>query len=893
MAKLWRWWWSLLFAGGLCLIWHEAWAPQYVWLHLVIATALIRLLQNSEPENRTTFRMKLLNIWNGTALLALMALSLVFVFLQLRMAVYPQLALSGPGDYGIEKMQGVNALAPRADKVRKQAPRVKKETPVVGKTSVQPFAEKLRVQKRAYLQAEPEAAVQTGPGIPHWRWKTVSIDYGQIDGEHKVILRLLSPVVNALLCMVRVALLLLLVFRFLKISSVDFFCFRKNVRKEVAGFILVVSVMAGGIMAAPADAAFPAQPLLDELETRLTAPDDCFPHCADIADARIKIDSALKAGEGASTILIELEIHAAVKTAVPLPSGVGTWRPDYQVLDGRPHRAVVNHAEHLWTWIPAGVHHLVVSGAIKDNKEQIRVTFPLQPRFVGVHAPGWEIRGLDDAHQVRQMLVLTRETVKKNDSVKETQTPLTTDEPSGLSDFLQVRRHLLLGLEWRVITEVERLAVYPDQKAIVASIPLLKDERVRSEFLKIRDHSARIEMGPDVNRIQWLSSLPISSMLELKVPATAEWAEVWHMDASSLWHYDVKGIPRVYRDHQSGVSWYPWPGEQLNLNIMKLPSAGGRSLTIDAARMDYYPAQEYHRIVLKLVVRTSQGEPYPLEGPGNARLKHARINGRSLPVAASADRLMLPLKPGRQEIEIEWRQSSRMPSAWFSRILAPQQLMSPGVDLTHPVNNIDVFWHLPQKFWLLCTLGPRLGPAILFWSYVAVIALAALLLGKFAPSPLKIHQWFLLGLGLATVDVKTIVLVAAWFMAIEWRSKKTPASPILFNVMQLGLILWTFIVAVSLYQAVQNGLLGIPDMQVAGNGSHATLLHWTVDRVEHLLPRPRVFAWSIYVYRGLMFCWSLWLARRTVSWARWAVQALRHNGAWRKRSLKKITIARK
>jgi hypothetical protein len=137
--------------------------------------------------------------------------------------------------------------------------------------------------------------------------------------------------------------------------------------------------------------------------------------------------------------------------------------------------------------------------------------------------------------------------------------------------------------------------------------------------------------------------------------------------------------------------------------------------------------------------------------------------------------------------------------------------------------------------------------------------------------------------------VNSILLVALWFIAIERRGKKIPSRPVWFNLMQIGLVLWSVAVLSVLYQAVQGGLLGIPDMQVTGNGSHATLLHWTVDRADHFLPQPYVISWSVYVYRGLMFCWALWLAVHIVSWAKWAVETLRYSGAWHKTRIKNIT----
>jgi len=71
------------------------------------------------------------------------------------------------------------------------------------------------------------------------------------------------------------------------------------------------------------------------------------------------------------------------------------------------------------------------------------------------------------------------------------------------------------------------------------------------------------------------------------------------------------------------------------------------------------------------------------------------------------------------------------------------------------------------------------------------------------------------------------------------------------------LVLWTAVAFAGLYAAVQHGLLGIPDMQIAGNGSSGFILHWTQDRIEDIVPQPWVISVPLSVFRFLMLLWSL------------------------------------
>ncbi len=63
-----------------------------------------------------------------------------------------------------------------------------------------------------------------------------------------------------------------------------------------------------------------------------------------------------------------------------------------------------------------------------------------------------------------------------------------------------------------------------------------------------------------------------------------------------------------------------------------------------------------------------------------------------------------------------------------------------------------------------------------------------------------------------------------------------------------------------LFGAVQDGLLGYPDMQVAGNQSSAYDLKWYQDRADASLPTAWILSVPLMAYRVLMLLWSLWLA---------------------------------
>jgi hypothetical protein len=77
--------------------------------------------------------------------------------------------------------------------------------------------------------------------------------------------------------------------------------------------------------------------------------------------------------------------------------------------------------------------------------------------------------------------------------------------------------------------------------------------------------------------------------------------------------------------------------------------------------------------------------------------------------------------------------------------------------------------------------------------------------------------------------------------------------------------------------------LGLPEMQIAGNGSTAYALSWYQDRSGSVLPRGLVLSVPLWVYRFLMLAWALWLAFALLGWLRWAWGSFSSGGLWKPR----------
>ena len=166
---------------------------------------------------------------------------------------------------------------------------------------------------------------------------------------------------------------------------------------------------------------------------------------------------------------------------------------------------------------------------------------------------------------------------------------------------------------------------------------------------------------------------------------------------------------------------------------------------------------------------------------------------------------------------------------------------------------------------------------------LACSLIAAGMLGRLAASPLKTAEWVLLGIGLTQVPLPAALVVVAWLFFLSWRGNESflrlPAWG--FNVLQLLLIVVTAL-AISVFVAVvAEGLLGNPEMFIAGNGSTRSALRWYLARCGESLPQPGCVSVSIWWFRLLMLAWALWLAASLLRWLRMAWTRFSTGGCFR------------
>ena len=181
------------------------------------------------------------------------------------------------------------------------------------------------------------------------------------------------------------------------------------------------------------------------------------------------------------------------------------------------------------------------------------------------------------------------------------------------------------------------------------------------------------------------------------------------------------------------------------------------------------------------------------------------------------------------EINVTWQTDVRPASSRDPSLVA----------LGAPASNVTTTINLPETRWILFAAGGGVGPAVLYWAEFIVFIVLAVLLGRFTASPLGTATGCWSGSGSARFPGRCCCSFAAWVFAMQWRSAGRPTcSPGCSTLVQVGLVVLTLVALGSLVAAIPNGLLGTPDMRIAGAGSASHLLTWFHDRIEKCCRSP-------------------------------------------------------
>ncbi|WP_455210927.1 hypothetical protein [Kaarinaea lacus] len=871
VGKLWSKVLGAITLVTLTLIYHEPNAPVWIWLFVILGFALLRVL----PSGR--FRQWAL-MYRNIALISLILITVPFFIQQIRTSLYPQL------ESYYQPAVPIGVQAPSEGQQVRQAPvkRMQKQMAEPGIAMDEALEQDSGLfagrslssvptyEKKSKLELiDPNAILQTGPGLPQWQWSSVNFSWsGPVDTQQKVHITYLGPLTNSLLGWVRIALVTILVLGLLNVRI------NKKTGVVLPSFssltsVLLFCLMVTGLFSIPnsAQAEFPSKALLQELQNRLFAPPDCLPNCAETQSMHINITP--------SKLTLDLIINSNETVVIPLPGNAKHWAPQRVFLNQQRAQGVIRDpAGMLWLSLNKGQHNVRLEGLLPAI-DTFQLPLPLKPHYASTSSDGWDITGIHADGSIDAQLQFTRLAQSSQPGAGKTNELNITNLPS----FAQITRNIIFGLDWRVETTITRLS--PTGAAIVLQVPLLMGESITTEGVRVENNYVLINMSANQTTASWQSLLNMQDTLQLTAPDTNQWTEVWNLDVSPIWHLQYEGIP-VIRHQQADrwlPQWRPWPGEQVTLTLSRPQGVEGQTTTIDNSQLSVTPGIRITNVALSIQLRSSQGAQHAIELPEGSTLQDVRIDNAPIPLRLQDRTLMLPVKPGQQQYAISWQEPRGIDTRFSTSQVA--------IGATNVNHHITL--SVPRDRMVLFVGGPAMGPAVLFWGVVIVFLLASIGLAQCKNLiPLRYWQWALLSIGLVPVSVKSALVVIGWFFIVGFRFRlEADTYKWKFNLYQTVLVGFTLITAATLVYAVSKGLLGSPNMQIYGNGSSQYNLNWYQDINRDLLPPAWMITIPMVVYRILMLLWALWLAFSIIRWSKWFWQSFSTHGYWRSVDWKK------
>ena len=857
---------GIIALAALVLSFHESQALAWLWLNVLIAIALLRVA----PAGRLRQTVRVYQL--ASAVLLLITL-LPFVADQLRIAIYPQLE-SQRASFGFvgeaDQVAGRDgALEMRRDNLPASSEMKLMESRALASDAAEEIVVRASRIRQEYSRYAPDAIVQAGAGIPSWTWNSYRLDWsGPVAEGQTMRLMILPRWLVSTLRFVAVALLLL----FVAVLAAEILQRRLQLpggmnigRNATGGAAAVVLLTFMLLPAQPAHAELPDAELLRALEARLLQPPECAPRCAEIVAADILIEE--------NSIRMRLSIDALEAVAVPLPGSSSGWRPAAVLLDGAAAGQVMRGpGSALWVRLLPGRHTVVLTGPIAAV-DSLEIPFMTPARVVSATSNGWFVAGIKDRRLLSGSLQLTRlQSASGSDGAVRW-------ESSRFPPFVEVSRTLQMDLDWTVRTTVTRIA--PTQGALTLELPLIAGESVISDNLTVDNGSILVSMAPNVNVVSWDSSIPSVSALTLHAEDGVPWQEQWAVVASSVWHTEFSGVPESETENQSDNArtalFYPRPGENLDIVTTRPKGSAGSTLAFDLVDLYTRHGDRSSDSTLVLTYRSTRGSQQAIQLPTAAELTSVLINGEKQSLQALDGKLLLPILPGEHNVKIDWRTAEEVSTG----------TSTPAVDIGSAASNISLRLDLPRSRWLLGTQGPRLGPAVLYWSELIVLILLAVILGRTQLAPLKTWHWLLLGLGFSTFAWPAFAWVVIWLLASGARERwQGNTSWWRFNLVQVGFAGLTIIALSTIVTTLPNGLLGVPDMNVSGYGSFGNSLKWFADQSESVLPTAAVWSVPLWVYKALILGWALWLSFALLRWLPWIWRCFSSQGYWRQRERK-------
>jgi len=847
---------TLLLTVFIC---KESIALRDTWIALLFCISILRII----PKNKYS---KFINFTRYSLIGTVIIILILFIRIEVKNGLYPQLEKNN------SKLVSLNTLinkfegSPSAAPLNQKSARTRMKKADTG-ANVNYAAKGIRLN---YLKNnyDVNAKIQSGPGLPTWRWNRVAFSWnGPVMSKQKIKLYFLSPSMNVALSFIISALLILTTMILLKneFTSLKLSKFGRKINWLLFSiFFLLINIYSpignAQTISIPNNAML--ESLKDRLVDHINKPAICGDYCADITKMDITINN--------DNMNVELLIPANIKTAIPLPQSEN-WMFSAITANDKP-ASLYKKDNTIWVMLDPGINHITLSGVI--YKQSIQLSFPSQfvlPHKVKFNGNSlWKIQGVNENGVPGSQLGFQK--IKTDNRKREIL------ESGNLPPLVRIERIIQLGMDWKITTIATRIS--PVGSPILLEIPMLEGESVISS-MPIKNNNVQLQLGKNEKTKKWESIFTKQKEFALTAFDSLNLTETWTLDAGIMWNVEVNGKVSVSVGSKSGSkllipTWFPRPNESIHFFVTKPKGVKGSTKTIESSSVQVTPGIRSSDYDLTFLLRSTRGGTHTIKLPKDAKLQTIKIDGNVKYISQNNRKITIPTKPGQQRININWTMDHGI--SFFLR--------SADIDLGMDSVNSSVSINVGNR-WVWFVNGPTIGPAILYYSLLLSLIIGSLILGATYLTPLKWYHWALLCFGISNADLSTTVIIILWFLILGLKSKylDTLKNRKSYNFLQIGIVIMSIVSFIALLYAINSGLLGHPDMMISGNNSTNHILNWYQDRiVDNVLPQPLIISVHPFVYRCVMLTWALWLSFNLLKWFKWAWRdCFASGGIWRKK----------
>lgn len=872
--------WSAVTFFGMILLIHEPEAPYWVWFHLLIALGLEKALTNLKGQDKF---LKVIKAYRYFGLVSLFFISFPFIVNQIQRSIYPSLEKQtqygsfysnigrggpsdswspkksrrskGKADFAAKKVMGkMEQEAMELDDLAGAAV----QSNIGGAGSYGGF--KSNVIRQDLQQFDPNAQIQTGPGIPKWSWGNITFGWeGPVDKGQTLRLIAISPWLNRLLTLARLVLLLLMAACFLDLKNQSgnspWSGLKSFFGKSVTASLLIGSLFFSSQNVKAED--FPDKQLLGELKEYLKKPHDCYPKCGSVEKMSLDYDK--------SSLVLRQKVHMIKEGFIILPGSREQWLPEKITVDGGNQFNLRGEGDRLVIGLEKGIHDIVMTGSIPP-RQQIQISVHQKPALFTHKGTGWSLEGLDVNGLISGALTLSRLSQDKGKT--------TEFKSTLLPQFLSVKRTFNFGVNWQVTTIITRMT--PATQAINFEIPKLQGETVTSSNVVEEKDSVKVSLSKNESQVVYQSLLQESSPIRLSASEKSLWVESWQFIPGPIWRVQFnpqsEGLEKISltsSGNNFSPMYRPWPGESLDVIVSRPEGAKGETITLADSTFTMTPGKRNSNYQLDLQFKTSIGLTHTIEIPEESQLQEVKIKGAVQSLKLKEGKLNIPLGVGEQNVTVRWQ----LPNGIGSKF------KSPKVDLGLKGINLKLKVSVPRDRWILAVGGPLMGPAVLFWGKLLALFILGFFLSKISWCPLSFINWSVLFLGLTQGANGGIFWVTGYLIFLSYRKMTFKSyKKATYNITSILALLGGLISVGNFINILKNGLLGGPLMSIEGNDSSSLMLNWFVDRYDSILPEVWVISLPTIAYQILMLLWAIWMTFTLIKWVPWMWEGLYGDG---------------